>query len=50
MHVIEVFSQTEMASLMLTIEQKIDQVKASITRLFESGILCVCAYTRSLSC
>lgn len=45
MQVIEMFTQAEMATLTMTIEEKIDQVKASITRLFEKSIPCVCGFS-----
>lgn len=45
MQVIEMFSQSEMAAMTLTIEEKIAKAKAALTRLFEKGVPCVLAYS-----
>lgn len=45
MQVIEMFSASEMASLVMTIEEKIEKAKQSISRLFDAGQPAVVAYS-----
>jgi 3'-phosphoadenosine 5'-phosphosulfate sulfotransferase (PAPS reductase)/FAD synthetase len=45
MQVIEMFSASEMSSLVMTIEEKIEKAKQSISRLFDAGQPAVVAYS-----
>jgi DNA sulfur modification protein DndC len=45
MQIIEMFSASEMAALMLTIEEKIALVIKVYTKLFENQVPCVCAFS-----